>query len=77
MNVTAPKMVASSLLPRLVALVQARKQARWQWKNSAGEHMHKWVLVIEELDRCIAETENHVAGHLDMFTFRTKREIVE
>lgn len=77
MNVTAPNIVATSLLPRLVTLVQARKQARWQWKNSAGEHLHKWVLVIDELDRVIAEHENHVAGHMDMFIFRTKREVIE
>jgi len=77
MNVTAPQTVADRLLPRLVALVLSRKQARWQWANCAGEHEHKWVLVIERLDWLIAESENYIAGNLELFTFRTKREIVE
>ena len=77
MNVTAPQTVADRLLPRLVALIESRKQARWQWANSANEHTHKWVLVITRLDWLITEAETHIAGHLDMDAFRAKREIVE
>jgi len=77
MNVTAPDTVATGILPILVTLVRARKQARWQWKHSAGEHQHKWVMVLDRLDTRIAQYEEQLAEHLDMLTFRMKREIVE
>lgn len=77
MNVTAPKTVADSTLPLLVALVQARKQARWQWKHAAGEHRHRWVQVLMVLDVRIGAGERVLAEHLDIPSFRVKREIVE
>ena len=77
MNITAPKTVATSTLPLLCALVQARKQARWQWKHAAGEHAHPWTLVIYELDERIKAGEHVLAEHLDVPGFRVKREIVE
>ena len=77
MNVTAPKLVASSVLPLLVTLVQARKQARWQWKHCADEHKHHWSLVIYHLDERIAQGEYRLGSMLDLCGFRVKREIVE
>ena len=77
MNVTAPKTVADSTLPLLVALVQARKQARWQWKHAAGEHAHRWTQVIIVLDARISAGERVLADHLGIPSFRVKREIVE
>jgi hypothetical protein len=77
MNITAPKTVANITLPLLVTLVQARKQARWQWKNCADEHKHKWSMVVYHLDERIAAGEYFLAQQLDMDAFHTKREIVE
>ncbi len=77
MNVTAPKTVADSTLPLLVALVQARKQARWQWKHAADEHKHAWTLVLYVLDKRILAVEELLSKHLDMPGFRVNREIVE
>jgi len=77
MNITAPNTVADSVLPRLVTLVRARKQARWQWKHCAGEHQHKWREVIARLDGRIKAGEALLAGQLDLLSFRVKREIVE
>jgi len=77
MNNTAPKTVADSTLPLLVTLVQARKQARWQWKHAAGEHVHTWVQVLIRLDARINEGERVLAGHLDIPSVRIRREIVE
>lgn len=77
MNTTAPKIVALKALPRLVTLIQARKQARWQWKYGADEHQHRWALVLALQDTRIAELEKYIADHLDIVGFRGKREIVE
>jgi len=77
MNVTAPNTVADSTLPLLVTLVQARKQARWQWKHCAPEHEHKWVLVIARLDERITKGEKALENHLGLLAFHIKREIVE
>ncbi|MEE9367090.1 MAG: hypothetical protein V3W44_10410 [Dehalococcoidales bacterium] len=77
MNVTAPKTVADSTLPLLVALVAARKQARWQWKHCADEHKHTWQMVLIVLDKRINAGERVLAGHLDIPSVRIKREIVE
>lgn len=77
MNVTAPKHVADSLLPLLVALVQARKQARWQWKYCADEHKHKWTLILARLDERITQGEKGLENYLDIVGFHIKREIVE
>lgn len=77
MNVTAPKTVANSILPLLVTLVQARKQARWQWKHCADEHKHKWSLVVYQLDKRIATGEYYLASALDLAAFNLKRSIVE
>lgn len=77
MNVTAPKTVAARLMPRLVTLVEARKQARWQWKHCADENKHKWTQVVNELDCLIATGENLTAHTMDITTFHYKRVIVE
>ena len=77
MNITAPKTVADGSLPALVLLVQARKQARWQWKHSAGEHEHRWRMVILRLDARINKGERVLAETLDIPSFRIKREVVE
>lgn len=77
MNNTAPNTVAQSTLPLLVTLILARKQARWQWKNSAGEHERKWRLVLICLDQRINAGERMLASHLDIPSFRMKREIIE
>lgn len=77
MNVTAPKTVADKLLPQLVSLVQARKQARWQWKHAADEHKHVWVLVLIGMDARINRKERLLAELLDIPSFRVKRELVE
>jgi len=77
MNTTAPVTVADSVMPLLITLIQARKQARWQWVNGADEHNHKWVLVIARLDERIGQCEKAIASYLDLDAFRAKREIVE
>ena len=77
MNVTAPKIVALKALPVLVNLIQARKQARWQWKFGADEHQHRWALVLAYQDTRIAELEQYIADNLDLPGFHAKREIVE
>lgn len=77
MNNTAPKTVALMALPKLVLLIQSRKQARWQWKYSADEHHHKWVLVLEHLDRRIKALERYIGDNLDIKGFQAKREIIE
>ncbi len=77
MNVTAPRTVGLQLLPRLVYLVMARKQARWQWKHAAGEHERKWRLVLIAIDAEINHKERFLASMLDVPSFRTKREVVE
>lgn len=77
MNVTAPKTVADSTLPLLVTLVQARKQARWQWKECADEHAHRWADVVEVLDQRIKAGEAYLADVLEVPGFRVKREIVK
>lgn len=77
MNITAPKTVALKALPRLVSLVLARKQARWQWRFCADEHKHTWVMVLQEMDKHIAVVEEYIASNLDMPGFQAKREVVE
>lgn len=77
MNVTAPKTVADRLLTQLVTLVQARKQARWQWKQCADEHKHAWTQVIRVLDARIVVGEGFLADTMNLVGFRMKREIVE
>lgn len=77
MNVTGPNKVADGTLPLLVTLVTARKQARWQWKNCADEHKHRWTLVVDRLDARIMQGEKVLAEQLDFVGFRVKREIVE
>ena len=77
MNVTAPKTVANSVLPLLVALVESRKQARWQWRTCADEHKHTWSLVVYHLDRRIRQGETHLGSMLDIAGFHMKREVVE
>lgn len=77
MNNTEPKTVADSTLPLLVTLVQARKQARWQWRNCADEHKRTWTRVLERLDTRIEAGEIILARRLDLKGFRIKREIVE
>ena len=77
MNVTAPNTVARATIPLLVTLVQSRKQARWQWANSADEHKHVWSLIIEILDERIRLGEEYLSKVLDIPGFRIKREIVE
>ena len=69
--------IADSTLPLLVTLVAARKQARWQWANSADEHKHKWTVVIAKLDTRIAAGESVVGCLMGIEGFRTKREVVE
>ena len=77
MNITAPKVVASSVLPLLVTLIQARKQARWQWLNCADEHKHAWTMVLYNLDERISQGEKHLEGMLDLCGFHIKRELVK
>ena len=77
MNVTAPKTAANSILPLLVTLVQARKQARWQWRHCADEHKHTWALVVYNLDERITQGEKHLEEMLDLCSFHIKREVVE
>ncbi|MEE9367061.1 MAG: hypothetical protein V3W44_10265 [Dehalococcoidales bacterium] len=77
MNNTAPNTVADSTLPLLVTLTMARKQARWQWRNCADEHKHRWTLVIDRLDDRIAVGERLLASRLELNTFRVKREVIE
>jgi hypothetical protein len=77
MNVTAPNTVADSTLPLLVTLVLARKQARWQWRMCADANKHRWTLVIDRLDKRIAQGEKVLEGHLNLCGFRVKREIIE
>ena len=77
MNVTAPNTVAMNTLPLLVALVQARKQAKWQWQNCADEHKHRWTQVLVVLDARIATGEGLLGSLLDTPGFRVKRVIVE
>lgn len=77
MNVTAPKTVAERVMPRLVVLVLARKQARWQWRFCADEHKHTWVLVLDAMDKRIKEVERYIACNLDVPGFKAKREIIE
>lgn len=77
MNVTAPKTVANITMPRLLELVQTRKQVRWQWKHSAAEHKHKWVLVLIEVDKSIDAGERILGDRLDIKGFRVKREVAE
>ena len=77
MNVTAPKTVADRLLPRLVNLVQSRKQAYWQWRYCADEHKHRWTQVLIILDERISQGEAMLGHCLDMPSFRIKREVVE
>ena len=77
MNVTAPKTVADKALPLLVTLIQARKQARWQWRFGADEHKHRWVLVLSRLDERIRAAEKYIATQMDMDAFQAKRELVE
>ncbi|GAG77440.1 unnamed protein product, partial [marine sediment metagenome] len=77
MNVTAPKTVGGRLLPALTNLVLCRKQARWQWKNAAGENAHKWTEVIHDLDARILIGEHIVGDMLDIPGFRIKREVIE
>jgi hypothetical protein len=76
-NVTAPKTAANSVLPLLVTLLAARKQARWQWKHCADEHKHAWQLVVYNIDERIKQGEKHLEGMLDLYSFRLKREVVE
>jgi len=77
MNVTAPKTAANIVLPLLVTLVQARKQAHWQWKHCADEHQHTWQLVIYNLDERISKGEKHLEAMLDLLAFHIKRELVK
>ena len=77
MNVTAPKTVANSVLPLLVTLLAARKQARWQWKTCADEHQHRLSMVVYHLDKRIAQGEAHLGSMLDIPGFRMKREVNE
>lgn len=69
--------VADKTLPYLITLVMARKQARWQWANCAGEHKYRWSLVIAQLDTRIAKGEAALARRMEMAQFRIKREVVE
>lgn len=77
MDSVYPNTVADRTLPRLVTLTLARKQARWQWRNCADEHKHRWTLVIDRLDDRIAAGERLLASRLELNTFRVKREVVE
>ena len=77
MNTTAPKTVALQALPKLVLLIQTRKQARWQWKHGADEHKHHWTMVLDILDRRIGDIERYIGNTMDIDGFRAKREIVE
>lgn len=77
MNITAPKNVALQALPKLVLLIQTRKQARWHWKHGADEHKHHWVMVINHLDGRITAMERYIGDNLDIKGFRAKREIIE
>lgn len=77
MNITAPKTVGLKAMPRLVSLVLARKQARWQWRFCADEHKHTWALVLQEMDTHIAVVEDYIACNLDIPGFKAKREIIE
>jgi hypothetical protein len=76
-NITAPKTAANSVLPLLVTLIAARKQARWQWKHCADEHAHTWLMVVNHLDERIEQAEKHLGSMLDLTGFRMKREVVE
>ena len=77
MNVTAPNTVADSSLPLLVTLIEASKQAHWQWRNCAGEHKHRWSCVIARLDERISQGEEYIEGLMDLNAFHAKRMIVE
>ena len=77
MNITAPKTVALQALPKLVLLIQTRKQARWQWKHGADEHQHRWVLVLGHLDARIKALERYIEDNMEIAGFRAKREIIE
>jgi hypothetical protein len=77
MNVTAANHVADGVLPLLVTLVQARKQARWQWKHCADEHKHRWTCIIARLDERISMGEKVVDEHMNLLGFHVKRMVVE
>ena len=77
MTVSQESIVTDSALSLLVTLVEARKQARWQWANCADEHQHKWTVVVGKLDARIAHGEAVVGSLLDIPGFRVKREIVK
>lgn len=73
MNQTGPDNVARSLLPLLVTLMSARKQAHWQWRNCADEHKHRWTAVIGILDKRLLKLERRIASTLGLRAFRAKR----
>ena len=69
--------VADSVLPLLTTLVDARKQARWQWKHCADEHKHRWTCIVARLDERISMGEKVVEEHVGLLGFHVKRVIVE
>lgn len=77
MNETAPKTASNSTLPLLVTLVNARRQAKWQWANCADEHKQVWTDIISILDSRIDLGERYLADLIGMPGFRVKREVVE
>ena len=77
MNENKANVLTDSMLPLLVTLVVARKQARWQWANCADEHKHKWTVAVDALDARIERGEALVSSLMDIQGFRMKREIVE
>ena len=77
MIVTDHNTVADKILPALAFLVEARKQARWQWKHCAGEHAHQWTCVIARLDERISLGEKAVDEKMGLLGFHYKRVIVE
>lgn len=76
-NEASANKVADGLLPLLVTLVEARKQARWQWKHCADEHAHRWTCVIARLDERISKGEKAIEERMDILGFHVKRVIVE
>lgn len=77
MKETTMNIVADRVLPLLVTLVQARKQARWQYKAAAGEHKERWECVITRLDERISMGEKVLEAEMNLVGFRVKREVIE
>lgn len=73
MDVFRASRVARGALPRLMSLLDAHEQARWQKSQAAGEHRAVWDLVISALDLEIERAEQNITQQLGLLRFRAKR----